>query len=233
MTKIFRTAIATTMLAGASIAALSSAPAAAQVAGLATSNPELVLLRSAARTAAYQQIGQQYAAQIEQINQLSTQLGPLEAQIDTNRDGQVTQAEADANAAALTQAQTLGQQIDTLSRPIQLAQMYALEQLIRDYDNARNVAIQARGVQVLLDPQMVQFAPETFDITADIVSAMDQRVPTVQITPPAGWQPSQTVLQTHQTIQQLIGFAIRRAQIQQQQGGQPAAQPVTPAPQGR
>lgn len=236
MTKIFRTAIVAAMLASTGAAATVATPAAAQIAGFATSNPELVLLRANARTAAYQQIGQQYAAQIEQINQLTAQLSPLEQQIDTNGDGQVTQAEATANAAALQQAQSLGQQIDALSRPIQLAQMYALEQLIVDYGNSRDTAMQAKGVQVLLDPQSVQMSPQTFDITPDILATLNQRVPTVQITPPAGWQPNQTVLQTHQAISQLIGFAIRRAQFdaaQQQQAGQPATQPVAPAPQGR
>lgn len=236
MKKLFRTALAATMLASASAAALTAVPASAQVAGIATSNPEVALLRSAARIAAYDQINTQYTAQIQQITQLSNELNQLEQSLDTDRNGQLTEAEAQANQAAYQEAQQKSQQLDQLSLPIQIAQMYVLEQLIRDYDNARNVAVQARGVQVLLDASAVQMAPENFDITSDIVAALDQRMPSVQFTPPANYQPSQGVVQTHQTISQLIGIAVRRAQIQaaqQQQAGQPVTQPVTPAPQGR
>ena len=233
MTKIFRTAIAATMLAGAATAATMPLQAAAQVAGFATANPELAIAQSTARATAYQQIGQQYQAQITQIGQLSEQLATLEQQIDTNRDGQVTQAEAQANSAALQQAQTLSQQLDTLSRPIQLAQMYALEQIARDYGNARTAAMQSRGVQVLLDPTAVQSAPDGFDITDAIVAQINTRLPAVTTAPPADWRPSQTVLQLHQTVGQIIGIAVRRQMMidaQQQQGQQPAA---TPAPTGR
>lgn len=234
MTKIFRTAIAATMLAGAATAATMPVQAAAQVAGFATANPELAIAQSTARGTAYQQIGTQYQAQIDQITQLSNRLVTLEQQIDTNRDGQVDQAEATAGAAALQEAQQISQQIEQLSVPIQLAQMYVIEQVARQYAPSRDAAMQARGVQVLLDPATVQYSPAGFDITENIAAQLNALVPSVAIAPPAEWRPSQTVMQLHQAVGQIIGIAVRRQQFlqqqQQQQGQQPA---VTPAPTGR
>ena len=63
MTKHVKSLAAAALMAAAAL----PLPAAAQVAGIATSSTEAVFFRAAARTAAYQQIQTQYAAQIQQI----------------------------------------------------------------------------------------------------------------------------------------------------------------------
>ena len=217
--------LAAAALAGAAIA---STPAAAQVTGaIATSSPEAVIVRSQARIAAYQQIEQQYTAQLTQIRTLRQEAATLQQSLDTNNDGQLTQAEAQANPSVVQQIQQKEQQIQQASQPIVLAQTYAIEQLINDYSNVQQQVVQQKNIQLLLSPDAVQWAPETLNVTNDLVTAMNQRVPSVQITPPANWRPRQESLQTQQTVSQiLVGVAQQQAaqQAAQQQGQQPAQQ---------
>ena len=80
-------------------------------------------------------------------------------------------------------------------------------------------AVRAKNVTLLLRPDAALFAQPAADITTSITAELDRLVPTVGITPPAGWQPNQ----------------------QGQQGGAAAAAPAAPArgapartqPQGR
>jgi len=72
-------------------------------------------------------------------------------------------------------------------------------------------------------------------VTDDLVAALNQRVPSVQTTPPAGWRPRQESLATQQTVSQvLLNVAQQQAAQQQQQAGQQPAQQQQPAqPSGR
>ena len=216
--------IAAAALAGA---AATSMPAAAQVTGaIATSSPEAVIVRSQARINAYQQIEQQYASQIQQIRTLRQEAATLQQSLDTNNDGQLTQAEAQANQSAVQQIQQKEQQIQQASQPIVLAQTYAIEQLINDYSNVQQQVVQQKNIQLLLTPEAVQWAPETLNVTSDLVNVMNQRVSSVQITPPANWRPRQASLQTQQAVSQiLLGVAQQQAAQQAAQQPQQQAQP--------
>ena len=99
--------LAKAMLAGATIlgATLAAVPAAAQVNGIAISNPEAVILQSAARQAAYQQISQQYQAQLQQLSTVRQEASQLERSLDTNSDNQVSDAEIQANPTVVAQIQ--------------------------------------------------------------------------------------------------------------------------------
>lgn len=224
--KFLTKTLAATALAGAAIA---TTPAAAQVSGIATSSPEAVIVRSQARINAYQQIEQQYAAQIGQVRTLRQEVNTLQQSLDTNNDGQLTQVEAQANQGAVMQIQQKEQQIAQISQPIVLAQTYAIEQLIRDYQNAQQQVIQQKNVQIMLTPDSIQWAPDAVNVTDDIVAALDTRIPSVQIAPPAGWRPQQESYATQQAVSQiLLGLAQQQAaqsSAQQQQQQQPAAQP--------
>ncbi|MXO84971.1 OmpH family outer membrane protein [Altererythrobacter aurantiacus] len=217
----------------ASAAAVSlAAPAAAQVNGIAVASPEAVIVRAAARIAAEQQIQTTYATQIQQIRTGQQELTNLQRSLDTNNDGQLTDAEIQANPNVVQQIQTKEQQIAQIAQPIQMAQFYVIEQLVNDYQNARNQVIQQKNITMILAPDAVQYAPESANVTNDITAALDQRLPTVSTTPPAGWQPRRETVQLHQTVQQIVGA------VAQQQAAQAAAQgqqqqPATPQPQGR
>ena len=216
------------IFAGAALAgtAFIATPAAAQVAGIATSSPEAVIVRSQARINAYQQIDQQYAAQITQLRTLRQEMATLQQSLDSNNDGQVTQAEAQANTAVVQQLQQKEQQMQQVSQPIVLAQTYAIEQLINDYQNVQQQVVQQKNIQILLTPEAIQWAPEGINVTNDLVAALNQRVPSVQITPPAGWRPRQESLQTQQTVSQVLVSVAQQQAAQQQATQQPAAQPT-------
>ncbi len=222
--KLFTNTIAAAVLAGTAAIAT---PAAAQVAGIATSSPEAVIVRSQARIAAYQQIDQQFAAQIGQIRTLRQGMQTLQQSLDTDSNGQLSQAELQANPGVVQQIQQKEQQLGQASQPIVLAQTYAIEQLINDYQNVRQQVVQQKNIQLLLTPDAIQWAPEAVNVTDDLVAVLDQRVPTVQITPPEGWRPRQDSLAAQQTVSQvLMNVAQQQAAQQQAQQQQPAAQPA-------
>ena len=223
--KLFTKTIAAAALAGTAAIA---APAAAQVAGIATSSPEAVIVRSQARIAAYQQIDQQFAAQIGQIRTLRQEMQTLQQSLDTDSNGQLSQAELQANPGVVQQIQQKEQQLGQASQPIVLAQTYAIEQLINDYQNVRQQVVQQKNIQLLLTPDAIQWAPEAVNVTDDLVAVLDQRVPTVQITPPEGWRPRQDSLAAQQTVSQVLMNVAQQqaAQQQAQQQQQPAAQPA-------
>jgi Skp family chaperone for outer membrane proteins len=204
-------------LVGASLASVS---ATAQVNGIATSSPEAVIVRSQARMNAYQQIAQTYATQISQMNTIRQEIQTQQRSLDTNNDGQLTEAEINANPTVVGQIQQKEQQVQQLSQPIVLAQTYAIEQLINDYSNARDSVIQSKNIQIMLAPDAIQYAPDGVNVTSDIVAALNQRMPAVSATPPAGWQPRRESLATHQTVQQILVAAAQQAAAQQAQ--QPA-----------
>jgi Skp family chaperone for outer membrane proteins len=223
-----KTLIKTLIGAGLVGASFASVPAAAQVNGIATSSPEAVIVRAQARQTAYQQIGQTYSTQITQMNTLRQEIQTQQRTLDTNNDGQLTEAEINANPTVVGQIQQKEQQVQQLSQPIVLAQTYAIEQLINDYNNARNVVVQQKNIQIMLNPDAIQFAPEGVNVTTDIIDALNQRLPTVSATPPAGWQPRRESLATHQAVQQILLAAAQQQAAQQaaqQQQGTAQTQP--------
>lgn len=225
------TKLAIILTAGAALAAAMPAPAAAQVAGIATTSPEVVIARSSARNTAYQQIQTTYATQIQQIGTLRNEIQTLAKSMDTDNDNQLSDAERNAKPTVLTQIQQKEQQINTLATPITLAQAYALDQLAREYDAARQQVITAKRIQIMLAPDAIQWAPPAVDVTSDIVTALNTRKPTVTTAVPAGWQPSREVLGLQQAVQQLMMAAAAQQAASQPQ--QPAAQQQPAQPVGR
>lgn len=208
-------------LATASVAAfaLPSAPAAAQSrTGVATADFEAAITRSTAFTNAIRQIQTTYAAQITQIQTRTAALqADAKPQVDAYqaaiRAPNATEASVRPAAEALQRKQQAAQtELNRLNQPIALARAYVEEQIVRQLDPALRAAMTARKVDLLVQPQAVIAREPYVDITDAVVTELNRLVPSVQITPPAGWQPGQ------------------------QQGAQPAAQtPAQPAtqPQGR
>jgi Skp family chaperone for outer membrane proteins len=226
-----KTLLKPALAAGLAFAAMAplAAPAQAQVAGIATSSPEAVMVRSAARIAAYQLINTTYAAQIQQLGTYRQEMQTLQQGLDADSNGQLTQAEIDANPSVRGQIEAKQAQMDTLTQPIAMAQYYVIEQLINDYGNAQTQVIQAKNIQIMLTPEVFQFAADGVDVTGDILAVVDQRLPTVATTPPQTFRPRQNTVETHRAVQQIIFAAAQRAAAAQQQAA-PAAQP---APSGR
>jgi Skp family chaperone for outer membrane proteins len=227
--KIRKNILAAAFLSAAAI----SVPASAQVAGIATADTAVAITRSKALGNAYQQIGTQYAAVAQQLQAKRVEINNLNAQLDTNKDKELTQAELDVAIKAknplLTQLDAKQKEINTLQEPVFLAQLYAVEQIALKYDAAQQAVITAKKINVILAPDAFVWAPEAVDVTAAITAELDKVVPSVPITPPAGWRPSRQIGALYQQIQQLINAASQQAQAAAAQA-RPAA-PASPAAQ--
>lgn len=237
MKTITKTSLAA--LAGASVALLGTA-AAAQTGGIATAQPDAAILSAKAFATANQTISTQFKTQLDQANTQQTELrNQIRTILDTNKDGQVSQAELQAGQA---QGSALGNQvraaetkaqpaIDALNAPALKAQAYALEQIAQKYDPALQAVVAAKKINLVLAPNAVQYAPAATDVTRDVIAEIDRTTPTVTTTAPANWQPSQDTVQLLQQYRQLVYVNEMRRQQAGPAGTAPAAA-GTPAPAG-
>ena len=183
--------------ASAAPATLAATGAVAQVGGIAITDPSAAVRNSAAYTAARSQIETTYKAQLDQAQARSqaidAELRPLVTQFQT------AQSAPNPNTAALqTQYQAIqakqqaGQaEIQRITLPAQRAEAYTLEQIQARLPEAVGNVVKAKNVTLLVNPQQVIFAQPAADITPAITTELNRLVPTVGITPPAGWQPGQ------------------------------------------
>ncbi len=220
-------------IAVASVALLAGT-ASAQTAGIATAQADAAIFSAKAFDAANQQISTTYKAQLDQAAAAQTALNTqLRTLLDTNKDGQISQAEAAAaegNGAVANQvraAQAKAQPaIEAAQGPAIKAQAYALEQIVNKYDPALRAVVAAKKISIVLAPNAIQFAPPATDVTRDIIAEIDRTTPSVPIAPPANWQPQQQTVELLQQYRQLVyANAARR-----QQAGAPAPAAGTPAP---
>jgi len=213
------------------LTAAMAVPAAAQVNGIGVTDPSIAIAGSQALQTAYQQIATTYQAQRTQLEQLQQQRDTLVRQFDTNNDGQMSEAEqqaAQANTTAVQQLQTLDQTINQTQAPMQLARVYAIEQIAMQYGTAVQQVVTAGNISMILTPSSVVYAADAVDVTDEIVARLNTLVPAVSTSVPAGWQPQRQSVQLFQEVQQML---VTAAQQQQQAAQQGAAQ--TPAAPGR
>ena len=227
--KIRNTAIVVALLSATAIAV----PATAQVSGIATAETSVAIARTKALGTAYQQIGTQYAAVVQQMQTKRQEINNINVQLDTNKDKELTQAELDAAIKAknplLTQLDEKQKEINTLQEPIILAQLYAVEQVALKYEAAQQAVVAAKKISVILAPDAFVWAPEAVDVTSAITAELDKAIPAASITPPAGYRPSRQIGALYQQIQQLFNNAAQmqaaQAAATQPRAAAPAAQP--------
>ena len=164
------------LLAGLAIpAVMSAAPAAAQVNGIATVEPAIVVAQSQALQTAYQQIGTTFQAQRTQIEQLQQQRTSLAQQLDTNSDGQLSDEEVAAaqqnNASVVQQIQGLDQQVAQVQAPMQRARVYVVEQVAAQYGTALEQVVNSNSITLILNPEAIVYGPNV-DITEDVATAL-------------------------------------------------------------
>lgn len=211
--------------------ALASAPASAQVGGVAIAEPAVAIASSQARQAADTQIGTTYQAQRTQLEQLQQQRADLIRQFDTDGNGDLSEAEqtaAQANTAAIQQIQTIEQNIAQTQQPITAARVYAIEQILLQFNAAMQQVITQNNIQLILTPASAVYAAEAVDVTDDIAAALNQRVPAVSTAVPEGWQPQRQSVQMYQEVQQVLLAAAQQQALQQAQQSA-ATPPATPA----
>jgi Skp family chaperone for outer membrane proteins len=218
--------IAATALA---LSAAAAGPAAAQVSGIAIADPAIAVAGSQTLQQAYGQISTTFQAQRTQLEGLQQQRETLVRQFDTDGDGQLSDAEqaaAQANTTVRPQVEALDQQIAQVQAPITAARVYAVEQILQQFNAAMQQVITERGIQLILSPQSAVFAADSVDVTDEIMAAIATRVPSVSTTVPQGWQPQRQSVSMYQEIQQvLLQAAIQQQAAAQQQPQQPQ-QPV-------
>jgi Skp family chaperone for outer membrane proteins len=226
-----------TLLASAGLAmgALAATPAAAQVEGkIATADRTRSLIGTSALQGAFQQIDTTYSAQIEQIRTKQQQRQALLKQFDTNGDNEIddTEYQAVESSPQFATLQTLDQELNQLSNQIELARVFAVEQIAQQYAPALREVVEQQQIKLVLNPGALALPSQEADITQAVSTALNAKVPSVGVVPPQGYQPSRAAVQLTQDIQQTLQvISLLRQQQQQQQQGQQPANPQ--APQGR
>ncbi|WP_375381353.1 OmpH family outer membrane protein [uncultured Sphingomonas sp.] len=192
-TKLLLAAAAALALPGT----IAATGAVAQVSGVAVADPDGAIAGTKAWTAARAQIQTTYKAQIDQANArrtaLSAEIQPLVTQFQTaQRAPGATDASLQPQAQAIqARENAANQELGTITAPVTRAQQYAIEQLRAKLPDAVQNASRARNVSLLLSPQAAIFAQPAADITSSVTAELDKLIPSVSITPPAGWQPGQ------------------------------------------
>ena len=232
MTKFSKTAFAA-FLAGT---ALFAGSASAQVAGIATLDTTDAIMQTKAFSQAYQQIGTTYANNSQMIQTKRKEINDINAQLDTNKDKNLTQEELDAAIKAknplLTQLESKEREIAQLQQPIVTAQAFAVESIADRYAAAQQQVVTQKKINMILSPDAFIWAPDAVDVTKAVTAAIDVALPAVAITPPANWQPKQSTGALYEQIQQRLLTAARVQAIrnaQAQQAAQQGAAPATPA----
>jgi len=227
-----------TLLASAGIAlgALAATPAVAQVQGkIATADRTRSLIGTTALQNAFQQIDTTYSAQIEQIRTKQQQRQTLLQQFDANGDNEIddTEYQAVQSSPQFSTLQALDQELNGLSNQIELARVFAVEQIAQQYAPALREVVEQQQIQLVLNPGALALPSQEADITQAIATALNAKVSSVGVVPPQGYQPTRAGVQLTQDIEQTLQVIslLRQQQQQQQQQGQQPANPQTP--QGR
>jgi Skp family chaperone for outer membrane proteins len=210
-------------------AAIPAAPATAQVVkGIGVVNVRAAVANSNAFKTAQTQRQTTYAAQIQQANtrqqQIAQQLQPLYTQAETaSRAAKPDQAALQRQITQIRQIETNGQrELQQILQPLALSEAYVQEQITAQLNTAVETVAKRRNITLIFDPTSGSpiYADAAYNMTQDVVNELNRLVPSVQIVPPAGWQPRE----------------VREAQAAQagQAAPQPAQQPAPrPQPQGR
>ena len=209
---------------------MAALPVHAQVEGrIATVDISRTIIGTTAFQTAYEQVNQTYTQQNDLRRTKAQERQTLLQTFDTNGDKQVDDAElaAKQNSPDFTKLQTLEQEIQALNNQIDGARIYAIEQIIMQYGAALQEVTTRQQIKLVVDPGSLLFAAPEADVTQQVTTALNAKVPSVGVVPPAGWQPSREGVQIFQEIQQrLIAAQMAQQQAQQQQAN-------TAAPVGR
>lgn len=218
---------------GLALAATAALPVHAQVEGrMATVDISRTIIGTTAFQTAYEQVNTTYASQNELRRTKAQERQNMLTKFDKNGDKQVDETEQAAmqKSPDFAKLQTLEQEIQGLNNQIDGARVYAVEQIIMQYSSALQDVVTQQQIKLVIDPSTLLYAPPEADITQQVTTALNARVPAVGVVPPAGWQPSREGVQLYQEIQQRLAIA---AQLQQQQAAQAQQQGNIAAPVGR
>ncbi|AUW59028.1 hypothetical protein C1T17_13930 [Sphingobium sp. SCG-1] len=179
--------------------ALATAPAVAQSkTGIAVANLEQAVGTSTAYTTARTQMNTTYKAQIDAFNARKAAIDADLKAKGTTLQTAITAAGGKPTPALQTQYEQFQQQqqayqaeLQRLGQPIALANAYVEAQITAKLSDALKAAMTKAKVDLVLSPEATVSYQPGVDITAAVVTELNALVPSVGITPPAGWQPNQ------------------------------------------
>ena len=190
MKMIFKAAL----LAAAPIVAIPAISHAQAVEGIAVADIQGAVQKSAAFVTAMAQMKTTYAPQIATFEArskaLQAEMTPMVTAFQAAQKANTPQATLQTQYTAIqTRQQAAQTELQRLSAPIARAQGYVEEQIGARLDGAIKAAMVARKVNLVLSPQATISYQPAVDITDAVVAELNRTVPSVSITPPAGWQP--------------------------------------------
>ena len=190
MKMIFKAAL----LAAAPIVAIPAISHAQAVEGIAVADIQGAVQKSAALVTAMAQMKTTYAPQIATFEArskaLQAEMTPMVTAFQAAQKANTPQATLQTQYTAIqTRQQAAQTELQRLSAPIARAQGYVEEQIGARLDGAIKAAMVARKVNLVLSPQATISYQPAVDITDAVVAELNRTVPSVSITPPAGWQP--------------------------------------------
>ncbi|ETI60362.1 membrane protein [Sphingobium sp. C100] len=185
------------VLAPMTAMALTAVPAAAQTkSGLAVVDLEEAVAKSTAFTTAMTQMQTTYKPQLDQ---LTTRRSAIEADLKTKNDALQAAYKAAGNKPTpaietqyqqLQQAQQTGQaELQRLTQPVALARAYVEQQIVDKLDDALKAATAKTKSEIVFKKAATESFGAGADITPAVITELNALVPSVSITPPAGWQP--------------------------------------------
>ncbi len=242
--KNIRKSFAAALLAASAVVA--AAPAAqAQVAGIGTADEVSVIMNSNAFKTGFQQISTTFGANLNTIDTRSREVQQLQQQLatkfDANKDQQLSPEEQQkmqaSNDPLFAQIKAKEDEMQNLELPIRAAQIFVIDTLDKNYQQAMKDVSASKKVNIVLSPDAVLWvaSPDALNLNQALTTRLDQLTPTVNITPPDPFNTSRRVLAIYEQIQQVqqqrLMAAIRQQQQQQAQQQQQDQQPAQPGQQ--
>ena len=233
-------------LMAATAAAVVAPAAQAQVAGIGTADEVQSIMSSNAFKNGFQQISKTFDANLSLIDtrgqEIQTLQQQLATQFDANKDNQLSpeeQAKMQASKSPVfEQIKAKEDEMQTLELPIRAAQIFVIDTLDKNYEQALKDVSATKKVSIVLSPDAVIWVanPALLNLNSALTARLDQLTPTVNTTPPDPFNTSRRVLAIYEQIQQIqqqrMMAAIRQAQAQQAAAQQPGGQPAAPATGG-
>ncbi len=231
----------------AATASVAIAPVAqAQVAGIGTADEVQAIMSTNAFKTGFQQISKTYNDNLVLIDSRGQEIQTLQQQLatqfDANKDNQLSPEEEAKMAASksplIDQLKAKQEEMQTLELPIRAAQIYVIDTLDKNYEQALKDVTTTKKVSIVLTPEAILWVanPTLLNLNPALTARVDQLTPTVNATPPDPFNTSRRVLAIYEQIQQIqqqrMIAAMRQAQQQQaaaQQQPGAAGQPGQPA----
>ncbi len=219
--------------AGLAACAFVAAPASAQSATkVATVDTSRAIIGTNALRTAYESITTTFKAQIDQRTAKQQQLSDLLKPFDANANGQLDDAELPAvqGSSQFTQIQQLEGEVNSLSNQVNVARIYAVEQIFNQYGAALQEVAAAQSIQLIMPVGAVLYGTAESDVTTQVIASLNTKIPSVGVVPPENYRPSQQGAGLFQEIQERL---LTAQLIQQQRAQQGQAEGNTQAPAGR